>query len=164
MSSLHLLTTVTCIGLTLALAASIALGWVYFSFSRKLNAMQQELLGQEPVTAKLNELGEQIQLLQAGLDEIERNRTPLADWSNEPASINLTRRGQVLRMYRRGESPDQIASALGLSQGEVKLMIKVQELNRLSGKTEKVQEQPLKAPGIFDTGYTESQTGGSQTW
>lgn len=46
-----------------------------------------------------------------------------------PTSIHLNRRGQVVQLYRRGENARTIASALGMSQGEVKLMIKLHEMN-----------------------------------
>lgn len=40
--------------------------------------------------------------------------------------LNLSRRGQALRMARRGDSPDRIASALGIPKREVDLLLKVQ--------------------------------------
>ncbi len=43
------------------------------------------------------------------------------------ASMNLSRRTQVLRMYRRGERPDQIASSLRIPLNEVELLLKVQQ-------------------------------------
>jgi len=48
-------------------------------------------------------------------------------WSGNP-SVNLTRRGQVLRLFRRGDAPRQIASALGMRRGEVDLIIKVHQM------------------------------------
>jgi hypothetical protein len=48
-------------------------------------------------------------------------------WSGSP-SVNLNRRGQVLRLFRRGDTPRQIASALGMRQGEVDLIIKVHQM------------------------------------
>jgi DNA-binding NarL/FixJ family response regulator len=44
------------------------------------------------------------------------------------AAAGANNRAQVLRLHRSGESNASIASALGISQGEVKLMVKVQEL------------------------------------
>lgn len=40
--------------------------------------------------------------------------------------LNMNRRGQALRMARRGDSPDRIASALGIPKREVDLLLKVQ--------------------------------------
>jgi len=54
-------------------------------------------------------------------------QTPAVAWSANP-SVNLTRRGQVLRLFRRGDSPRQIASSLGMNRGEVDLIIKVHQM------------------------------------
>ena len=43
-------------------------------------------------------------------------------------SINLTRRAQVLRMYRRGESVPSIAAALRAPSSEVQLVLKLHHL------------------------------------
>lgn len=42
------------------------------------------------------------------------------------ASINLTKRSQVLRMAKRGERSEQIAATLRVPQNEVDLLLKVQ--------------------------------------
>jgi hypothetical protein len=52
---------------------------------------------------------------------------PTVTWSGSPA-VNLTRRGQVLRLFRRGDSPRQIASSLGMRKGEVDLIVKVHQM------------------------------------
>lgn len=56
------------------------------------------------------------------------SRKPRAQADLNAAPINLNRRGQMMRMHRRGESIPAIASALGISQGEVKLTVRMQEL------------------------------------
>lgn len=45
----------------------------------------------------------------------------------EPQSVNLSKRSLALRMYRRGESTEQIAAALGVPRNEVELLLKVQK-------------------------------------
>jgi len=40
-------------------------------------------------------------------------------------AMNLSRRSQALRLARRGEAPEQIASRLGLATGEVRLLLKI---------------------------------------
>lgn len=40
-------------------------------------------------------------------------------------SMNINKRSQVLRLFRRGESPEQIAATLGLPRSEVDLLLKV---------------------------------------
>ena len=52
--------------------------------------------------------------------------------------MNLNRRSQALRLARRGESPEQIASRLGLPTGEVRLLLKIHG---------KMMQQALAGPG-----------------
>lgn len=61
---------------------------------------------------------------QADLVQAQTGRSP------EPprAGINLSKRAQVLRLHRRGESVPTIAAALGIPQKEVELLLKVQRL------------------------------------
>jgi hypothetical protein len=64
--------------------------------------------------AELHEMGEQTGMLVA----------PTATRSG----LNLSKRGQVLQMNRRGQSAEQIAAALGLPITEVDLLIKVHQI------------------------------------
>ena len=59
--------------------------------------------------------------------------------------MNLNRRSQALRLARRGESPEQIASRLGLPTGEVRLLLKIHG---------KLMQQALAGPG--DSGRLKS--------
>jgi len=43
--------------------------------------------------------------------------------------LNLNKRGQVLRMRRRGENAETIAAALSIPQNEVDLLLKVHQLS-----------------------------------
>ncbi len=69
-------------------------------------------------------------------DAVEKLRTQVEQAAQEspvpvlPAggALNLNRRGQVLRMRRRGESPETISGALGIARNEVDLLLKVHEL------------------------------------
>jgi hypothetical protein len=42
--------------------------------------------------------------------------------------MNLSKRSQVLRMHRRGDPPDQIATSLAVPRQEVELLLKVQRI------------------------------------
>ena len=44
------------------------------------------------------------------------------------SGFNLTKRSQVLQMFRQGESPQVIAAALSLPNNEVDLLVKVQRI------------------------------------
>lgn len=66
------------------------------------------------------------------LNQIRSRLTELEQVSryNPDTPINLNRRGQVLRLLHRGDQAAEIASTLGISQGEVLLMLKVHQLTR----------------------------------
>ena len=55
------------------------------------------------------------------------------------SGFNLSKRSQVLRMHRSGDSPSQIAAALGVPHQEVELLLKVQciMLQKLSPVTQR---------------------------
>jgi len=65
--------------------------------------------------------------LASRLSVVERDVTapPAAPRGN----INLSKRGQVIRLHRRGDAATEIASAVGLRRGEVELIIKLQRMN-----------------------------------
>lgn len=64
--------------------------------------------------------------IRARLTELEQR--PASNWNPDTPPINLNRRGQVLRLLGRGDQPSEIAGTLGISQGEVLLMLKVHQL------------------------------------
>jgi hypothetical protein len=57
---------------------------------------------------------------------------PLLEYPGIPQtitqSLNLTRRARALHMRRRGDEPHTIAAALGISQGEVELLLKLDQM------------------------------------
>ena len=60
--------------------------------------------------------------------EREETARPVAvPASGQP--LNLNKRGQVLRMRRRGENPETIAAALSIPQNEVDLLLKVHQMS-----------------------------------
>ena len=44
------------------------------------------------------------------------------------SGLNLSKRSQVLQMYRRGQSPQQIAASLSLPVTEIELLVKVHQI------------------------------------
>lgn len=65
--------------------------------------------------------------LEASLSERDHSPAPVAVAAAGPPmeSMNINKRSQVLRLYRRGESPEHIAGALHLPRTEVDLLLKV---------------------------------------
>ena len=56
--------------------------------------------------------------------------------------LNLNKRGQVLRMRRRGEKPETIAAALSIPRNEVDLLLKVHQMS-----LEQVEKGSVQATG-----------------
>jgi hypothetical protein len=79
----------------------------------------------ERLEDRLAQITEAAERLQSQLEETARP----APASPPGQSINLNKRGQVLRMRRRGETPETIAAALRIPQNEVNLLLKVHELS-----------------------------------
>ena len=111
-------------GLALA-ACAVSFVWL----KRRLEHSAQQPVRDAAAQSAVAELASEIGHLRLRLEEVEQRKTPLSDWAAaEPSALNLNRRGQVLRLYRRGDSVAHIASTLGLSTGEVALIVKVQEM------------------------------------
>ncbi len=128
--------------LTALLASSAALAVFYFREYSPLKKQMQDLAAEKATPEKLAELASQLEICRSRVDDLERRRTvpfeaaaAVAAPAATPANAN--RRGQVMRLHRSGESISSIASALGISQGEVKLMVKVQELLSDNGSVER---------------------------
>ncbi len=65
-------------------------------------------------------------------EQLRREREEGAQPSPAPAAaqpLNLNKRGQVLRMRRRGEMPETIAAALSIPRNEVDLLLKVHQMS-----------------------------------
>ena len=62
------------------------------------------------------------------LAEVESRKPITIPEPTSPAFVGASRRGQVLRLHRSGESAVNIAETLGVSQGEVDLTLKLQQL------------------------------------
>ena len=67
-------------------------------------------------------------LVEARLSEIENQKPVVVAEPSSPAFVGTSRRGQVLRLARNGETPAHIAETLGVSQGEVNLTLKLRDL------------------------------------
>jgi len=80
----------------------------------------------ERLENRLALMAEATERMQSQLEETERP----APAAQPGQSLNLNKRGQVLRMRRRGETPETIAAALRIPQNEVTLLLKVHELSR----------------------------------
>jgi DNA-binding NarL/FixJ family response regulator len=95
------------------------------------------------------ELAKQIEGFRSRVDDLERRKNFAYEAaavaaaagpqipSHNAAPGNTNRRSQIMRLHRSGESISSIASALGVSQGEVKLIVKVQEMLAENGNADR---------------------------
>jgi hypothetical protein len=78
----------------------------------------------EQLEGRITQVAEAAERLKEQLAELEKPQ-----WV--PAQpLNLNKRGQILRMRRRGERPETIAGALSLPRNEVELLLKVHDLSQ----------------------------------
>jgi hypothetical protein len=84
----------------------------------------------ESLEARVAHLVAEMEELRERSAEPDAGRPAPVGWAPEVAGVNLNRRGQVLRLRRRGRTVEEIASTLQMSRGEVELMVKVHELSQ----------------------------------
>ncbi|MBI4874160.1 MAG: hypothetical protein HY822_05960 [Acidobacteria bacterium] len=105
------------------LAAALAAGLVLFLALKKEIAENDARQRREhqSLEQRTGRMQASLDQLRAGLEQAERHRA-----ASPLAGMNLSRRGQTLRLHRRGERPEQIAAALGVPLSEVELLLKLQ--------------------------------------
>jgi DNA invertase Pin-like site-specific DNA recombinase len=92
----------------------------------------------EYLESRVAQVLEAVERLRVERDETARP-SPVAA-AGQP--LNLNKRGQVLRMRRRGENPETIAGALGIPRHEVDLLLKVHQM-----ALESVEKSATQAAG-----------------
>ena len=104
---------------------------LYLFFTLKMDISALEQRGKARETA----LAEAIAAIRASLDgvraeirEVQEQSGMLVPPTPTKSGLNLSKRGQVLQMYRRGQSPEQISASLGLPLTEIDLLIKVHQI------------------------------------
>ena len=122
----------------LAITAAAVSLWLAFRLQSEFNLFSQftrKAVTEEQFTSGLAALEARLAETEVRLADADARRQQDADWLAQAEGLNLNRRGQVIRLHRRGDSPSSIASALRLAPGEVKLIIKVFELGRKNSDT-----------------------------
>ena len=104
--------------------------WFYLRLKAEMHKLVIQMATHDDVAQSAEALTERLTGLENRLDMSEQNRQEHDEWISQAESLHLNRRGQVLRLHKRGDSVPEIASALRVGQGEVKLIIKVFELTR----------------------------------
>ena len=113
---------------------AVALGMLcvcqFFSFRKRIKEALADPRDMEPLEATVAHLAAEMHELRDRLGEREAERQTPAGWAQEVTGVNLNRRGQVLRLRRRGRTVEEIATTLQMPRGEVELMVKVHELSQ----------------------------------
>ena len=110
--------------------ASVVLGAIALTRAGKLFRLSEEksATGLANCQSAIESLAGAVEKLSRIQSEMERNMATVAVQAPQKAALNLTKRSQVLRLHRRGDAADQIASVLEVPRQEVDLLIKVHQI------------------------------------
>ncbi len=124
---------VACAVIAISVTCSV---WLYRKGTAELQALVLKSVTHDQLSAAASLLSHRLESLESRVENASQQRQEYAEWVSEAESLNLNRRGQVLRLHRRGDSASDIASSLRIGQGEVRLIIKIYELGRNFPETE----------------------------
>ncbi len=97
--------------------------YLFFTLKREIHSVELRRRKREQ---ELQLAGEEMrQTLEALREALEKAGEGPAPAAPPAASLNMNKRAQALRMYRRGERPEQIAAALNVPLNEIELLLKV---------------------------------------
>lgn len=103
--------------------------YLFFSLKREARVAQLRAgAAENALEGSMVRLRETLEEVKANLRDVERHAGMLVAPAAAPSGLNLSKRRQALRMYRRGESAERIAASLALPRREVDLLVKVQQL------------------------------------
>jgi DNA-binding NarL/FixJ family response regulator len=121
--------------LPLALAIPFAALCLYLvlALKREVRALTKRVSARPELEADIRRLSAELEELRSRLEDCQQPRASTAAWMPQPAAVNLNRRGQILRLHRKGKSLQEIAEILQVSHGEVGLMVKVHDISAVSG-------------------------------
>ena len=109
----------------LLVPAILAAAYFYFSLKVELRLVARRAVTRAELDRRWSEIVTELETLRARLVATEAQPVPAQDWKTQ--SLNLNRRGQILRLHGKGRTPAEIASDLQISQGEVELLVKVHD-------------------------------------
>jgi len=104
---------------------------IYLFWTLKMEIAALEQRGKSRETA----LADAILAVQSALDKLytelrgmEEQTGMLVPPAPTSSGLNMNKRGQALKMHRRGQSREQISGALGLPLTEIDLLLKVHQI------------------------------------
>lgn len=124
---------------------------IYICLRTKIrNAHSESVAAAREAAVRLETFNKELESWRQRLADAEQRNMAAPDGFTSSASLHLNRRGQVAQLHRRGETARSIASALGLSQGEVKLIIKLYDLNRSAASVNSLEKLNRKSSQFLD--------------
>lgn len=110
-----------------ALAIGLGLCMLLFlSLKRELRAAEER--GQKKLADVEADWQAKMGILDERWEDLSQISRLLVPPTPPRSGLNVTRRSQVLQLFRRGKSPQEIAAALSLPNNEVDLLVKVQRI------------------------------------
>ena len=109
-------------GLTLAVFLLLGMKRMQIDFQSRWSKRQQTL------QSEIGKLRGQLQDLAQRLEDAERRAELCGTAQSNLKGINLNRRTEAMRMFRRGENAAQVASNLGIPQCQTELLLKVHRI------------------------------------
>ena len=108
---------------------SLAAAYLFFSLKVELRLQAKRAVTRAEFDSRLAEFVTELETLRTQVASTESRPAP-PEWplqDRATGSLNLNRRGQILRLHGKGRSTAEIASDLQISQGEVELLLKVHD-------------------------------------
>jgi hypothetical protein len=99
-------------------ASSLVFLLLFLSLKREIQRLRSRLERQD-VTERLDAMNARLE------DTEQRTAAPITPAPQLRPSLNLSKRSQVNRLFKRGEPVETIAATLGLPRREVELLLKV---------------------------------------
>jgi len=102
--------------------------YLFFSAKREIRRLQLRMKQQNVLLQEAYDRMEYaVEQLKTQFQELEGRTGEMVPPTPARSGMNLNKRTQAARMFRRGERPEQIAAALSLPQNEVALLLKVHQ-------------------------------------
>ena len=124
-------------GLLASIGLFVSLKW---ELQKGRKRLKQELLRAQAENRQLKRQMEEIALR---LEDAEDRAGVLVPPAPPKSGLNLGRRTQVIRMWRRGDRAEIIATTLNLPKNEVELLLKVHQLSVNAGRPSAAHAQPV---------------------
>ncbi len=101
---------------------------LFISAKREIRRLQLRMKQQNVLLQEAYDRMEfAVEQLRKHFEELAGKTGEMVPPSPAKSGMNLNKRSQAARMFRRGERPEQIAAALSLPQNEVVLLLKIHE-------------------------------------